>query len=350
MHFPQPKGGATVDRPKETPARATAAPAFVVVQDIDDPCVWELASRPWELLAAPIGRGPFRNRKQCLVTPHALLYRECFAGGVRVQGMSPAGMLGWTVPIRLGGGSRYWGAALHEQGIPASLPGAVDACMDAGQEHLIVLAQLDWLRGELDPATARILERHAARRVLPATAGASGALATWLCRLLDRVHAAPRVLAHPAAVSAIDRALLARLLRSLPLAELADPGERRDGSTLSQRGFERAIEHLRVADLGTLSAAALCTQVGVSQRTLEYAFRERFGTSPMELIRRMRLHAVRRALLAEERQCSTVTDLAMSFGFYQLGRFAADYRAIFGELPSATLARRCTYTGASLLG
>jgi AraC family ethanolamine operon transcriptional activator len=348
MHFPQLKGS-HLDVPRQTPVSPTAppSPAFVVVQDIDDPSDWEVASRPWELMAAPIGRGPFRNRKQVLVTPHMLLYRESFAGGVRVQGMSPAGMMGWTVPIRLGGGSRYWGAALHEQGIPTSLPGAVDACLDAGQEHLIVLVRLDWLRGELDPETMLTLERHAAQRVLPATMRESGTLGGWLRRLLDRVHAAPQVLAHRDAVSTMERDLLGHLLRCLPLAVL---GLQRDGATLRHRGFERAIEHLRVADLGTLSVPALCTQTGISQRTLEYAFRERFGASPMQFIRRMRFHAVRRALLAEDRPCSTVTDMAMHFGFYQLGRFAREYRVIFDELPSTTLARRCTYTGASLLG
>jgi AraC family ethanolamine operon transcriptional activator len=70
----------------------------------------------------------------------------------------------------------------------------------------------------------------------------------------------------------------------------------------------------------------------------------------MEFIRRMRLHAVRRDLLAAQPGGATVTQIAMTFGFYQLGRFSAEYRALFGELPSATLTRQCAYTGADLLG
>jgi len=171
--------------------------AFVVVQDIDDPCVWESASRPWELLAAPVGGRPFCNRKQALVTPNWLIYRESFLGRVDVQGLSPDGMLGFTVPIRVGGRSHYRGATLHEEGIPATLPGVVDARMDAGQDH-----------GRL-----------------------------WL-------------------------------------------------------------------------------------------------------------HATRRALLAGERGGPTVTEIAMTFGFYQLGRFATEYRTLFGELPSTTLSRHGVYTGA----
>ena len=317
------------------------------MQDIDDPCVWESASRPWELLASPLGRRPFRNRKQALVTPNWLLYRESFLGALRVQGLSPAGMLGFTVPIRLGGRSRYWGAALHEQGMPATLPGALDARMDAGQDHVIALMRLDWLRAQVDPLTARAIEHCALTRVLPAVPRARRVLGTWLRRVLNRVHADPR-----------DAGLSRRRGRpgvrpaggaAAHPAAWRHPAPSLEGARRRRCGFDLAIEYMRAADLGSLSAPVLCAEVGVSQRTLEYAFQERLGTSPMEFIRRLRLHAVRRALLAAERGGATVTEIAMTFGFYQLGRFAAEYRAIFGELPSATLTRHGVYTGATLL-
>jgi AraC family transcriptional regulator, ethanolamine operon transcriptional activator len=339
-----------LDAPRQQPTDAHAATvpsASIVVQDIDDPCAWEVASRPWELLASPLGQGPFRNRKRALVTPNWLLYRESFLGALRVQGMSPAGMFGFTVPLRLGGRSHYWGEALHERGLPASLPGALDARMDAGQDHVIALTRLDWLRAQLDPLTAEAIERCALTGVLPAAPRERGVLGTWLRRLLNRVHAAPAILAYPPAVAALECDLLEGLLRTLCLGA---PGAPLEGARRRRCGFELAIEYMRAADLGNLSAPALCAAVGISQRTLEYAFQERLGTSPMVFIRRLRLHAVRRALLAAERGGATVTELAMAFGFYQLGRFSAEYRALFGELPSATLTRAGGFTGASLLG
>ena len=320
--------------------------AFFVVQDIDDPCLWEGASLPWELLASPLGGTGFRNRKQALITPNWLLYRESFQGALCVQGLSPPGMLGFTVPIRLGGHSHYWRAALHEQGIPATLPGALEARIDAGQDHVIALMRLEWLRAQVDPSTARAIEHCALTRVLPAVPRARRVLGTWLRRVLNGVHADPGFLAYPAAVAALECDLLEGLLRTLCLAV---PSPLLEGARRRRGGFDLAIEYLRATDLGSLTAPVLCAEVGVSQRTLEYAFQERLGTSPVAFIRRLRLHAVRRALLAAERGGATVTEIAMTFGFYQLGRFAAEYRAIFGELPSATLTRHCVYTGATLL-
>ena len=49
------------------------------------------------------------------------------------------------------------------------------------------------------------------------------------------------------------------------------------------------------------------------------------------------LEAARRELMSAERDQTTVTVVALQYGFYHLGRFAGTYRETFGELPSETL-------------
>lgn len=55
------------------------------------------------------------------------------------------------------------------------------------------------------------------------------------------------------------------------------------------------------------------------------------------LLRRM--HMVRRTLRAASPKTATVTEIATRYGFWQFGRLAVEYKALFGEAPSATLAR-----------
>jgi len=83
--------------------------------------------------------------------------------------------------------------------------------------------------------------------------------------------------------------------------------------------------------LETLAAVA-----GVRPRTLEAHFRRHLGTTPLGWVRHMRLARARQQLLAAEGEAS-VTGVALANGFSQFGRFAAQYRRHFGELPSQTV-------------
>lgn len=83
----------------------------------------------------------------------------------------------------------------------------------------------------------------------------------------------------------------------------------------------------------------LCKEIGVSRRQLEYAFRTTFALSPLEFIRALRLNEARRLLTARGARGSSVTSIAMEVGLTHLGRFAANYRQLFGESPRETLLR-----------
>jgi transcriptional regulator GlxA family with amidase domain len=83
----------------------------------------------------------------------------------------------------------------------------------------------------------------------------------------------------------------------------------------------------------------ICRAAGVSQRTLRNAFQVVYGSSPYRHLRTMRMSEARKALLSPASPSQTVTDVAMHFGFLELGRFSVEYRRAFGERPSATLRR-----------
>ena len=84
----------------------------------------------------------------------------------------------------------------------------------------------------------------------------------------------------------------------------------------------------------------LCRVAQVSERTLEYAFLERFGVSPKAYLHRLRLNGVRKALRNADPTATSVTALAIGWGFWHMGQFAKDYKRLFAELPSETLKKR----------
>jgi AraC family transcriptional regulator, ethanolamine operon transcriptional activator len=96
----------------------------------------------------------------------------------------------------------------------------------------------------------------------------------------------------------------------------------------------RELIHEGLAD--GIDVADLSTQTGRSRRSIEYLFAALLETSPADYIRSLRLNGIRRALLCEDTSDRSVGDIAAQWGIWHWSRFAADYRKMFGELPSQT--------------
>ena len=81
----------------------------------------------------------------------------------------------------------------------------------------------------------------------------------------------------------------------------------------------------------------LANIAGVSIRSLQDGFKKYIGMSPTDYLREVRLQRVREDLLSEQSLKKSVSEIAFSWGFTHLGRFAEYYFKRFGELPSETL-------------
>jgi AraC-like DNA-binding protein len=85
--------------------------------------------------------------------------------------------------------------------------------------------------------------------------------------------------------------------------------------------------------------AEICKALGDSERTLRLACAEQLGMSPIQYARRRRMELVHRALRRGNPETASIAGLARRYGFRSPGRFAAEYRGVYGEPPSATLRR-----------
>jgi transcriptional regulator GlxA family with amidase domain len=98
--------------------------------------------------------------------------------------------------------------------------------------------------------------------------------------------------------------------------------------------FEEVVR-ARLGDSRTIPD--ICATLAIGQRTLARAVRAVRGTTPARHLHGLALAEARAAL--QDPATRSVKQVALRCGFRELGRFAADYRAAFGENPSETLRR-----------
>jgi len=105
-----------------------------------------------------------------------------------------------------------------------------------------------------------------------------------------------------------------------------------------QQIVETALRSVNNRQDKPLRISEMCRAADVSVRTLARAFHAVHHVPPSQHLRTLRLTRAREMLLAMD--ATSVTQIALQFGFRELGRFATLYRQTFGETPSATLRRR----------
>ncbi len=128
--------------------------------------------------------------------------------------------------------------------------------------------------------------------------------------------------------------LLGSLIIPLDSGEI----EERRCYAVTDMNLVRAVEDLHCSgDNMVLSVPELCLHLGVSRRTLERAFQRVLDMSPCQYLMLYRLCRAREDLAKGE---GTVSSIAMTYGFYELGRFSGKYKELFDELPSETLAAK----------
>ena len=87
-----------------------------------------------------------------------------------------------------------------------------------------------------------------------------------------------------------------------------------------------------------LQVIDLCRHLRLSRRALQSAFEDVLGVNPSTYMRLLRLNGARASLLHPSDDLQ-VKDVLQQWGFWHFSRFTADYKRLYGELPSQTLQR-----------
>jgi AraC family ethanolamine operon transcriptional activator len=101
--------------------------------------------------------------------------------------------------------------------------------------------------------------------------------------------------------------------------------------------LQSAVSCIHESRNNIVTVSDLCKVCNVSQRTLEYAFRERYELTPKEYTLIYRLNSVRKLLRIADPDKEKVSTIAQLNGFWHMGQFSSSYKKLFAELPSETL-------------
>jgi AraC-like DNA-binding protein len=176
---------------------------------------------------------------------------------------------------------------------------------------------------------------------LQVSAGKVRSLFDWGKRLVDTAEKQPSLFDERRSERcAAEAELLETLLAALSVANDFEP-DRGDRTRQAYSFIVKIVEDHALARTGDrLNVTDLCRVAAVSERTLQYAFKEVMGLTPLTYLIRLRLNRVRQALVAATHGSTTVSAEALKWGFWHFGEFSRAYKACFGEAPSDTLRRK----------
>jgi len=289
------------------------------------------ALQPFNVQLDQLSAGQFKSQTDLVRTNGVIIYRERWNRRIHVRGSSPQGLnLIGTVANR-GPAYRWRGDDLHADNIAFARPGEeMNFFTHENAEHCVLLAADDVLVRHLGEESAAALKRS------PITDCGSHVAHRLVATIQRIIHNSPCESGCPGDGEAVEYEII-EPLTELTLDTRRPAGAR--GKPKRQRALRRAIEYADELQR-PIPVPQLAQVIGVSRRTLEYAFAETFGISPIKYLRIARLNRLHHMLGLAEPGTTTVTACAANFGFSEFGRLAGEYRSLFGELPSTTLQRR----------
>lgn len=115
-------------------------------------------------------------------------------------------------------------------------------------------------------------------------------------------------------------------------------GKRENAPSFRQRTevVRASREYLLAHPFDPVTVIDICQEFRISRRALQTCFLDVTGITPLAYLRALRLNEVKRILMREPRTQLSIGDAAAQFSFYHLSHFSAQYKSLFGELPSQT--------------
>jgi AraC family ethanolamine operon transcriptional activator len=306
--------------------------AFQTFTSVDDQAS---AFKDWRLDYTQISDGVFHGSSSTVSFGGIRLLVEQLDKVVLQQGAVPKNRLAVAVPLQLEGHARMCGEKSDRDSLHV-FSSAPEFEFYSPDRHLLVNVEI-----EPDKLASEVLRTHAAALkadTLKPIVPMATEVADSLRNLLRHTLSVPENTSLRSDVGNVERTELMERTVLYAISEAIAFAPVYVGNFSSYRNWSLVTsvqDLLNESATCPLSVSELCVQLGVSRRTVQYAFHEAVNLNPIAYLRAVRLNHARREL----RRGESVTAAATKWGFWHLSGFAQDYRRLFGELPSITAKR-----------
>ena len=317
------------------PVDSDAPPAFNIV-DSEDLDHYRAQPGNWNVQVNQLSKGSFRSCIRSLSLPGMVVYDNRWGCASLVRGQSPEGWLMMGGVVAPEQGTLHWCGHRADRQLFActSERKAISFSVEDKAHDVVLLIAPELLR-QTAGSEALDLMRHAQYLDF----GVAGAqLVDLSLSLIRQCESHALLLQQPAIASRVRSALL-RVVEEC-FSAIFTHGHSGDSPDSRELAVHKAVEHVWQAS-GPVSAWSMAQAAGVSQKTLELAFRQAMGMTPGKYLMLTRLNGAHHELADAIRGQHTVTEVALRWGFSHIGRFSGAYRQLFGELPSQTLGQPC---------
>ena len=295
----------------------------------------------WSQKYEQVSPGRFKGRLDVLSLGPVQVFRETMHQAVLMRTATAPNIVAVGAPV--GDQSQGWfcGRPVDETHIVRLATGREFELATRGDFDLAVVGvDLDFLNNysrQIDGIESfSTLDHH---QIVTGGATDSSTLRELLLATLATARDSPKLLEQEPLRRALVRSLCDELIACSN--QPRTKGGATDATVATRQRVVREARHYmsQHADVA-ISVPDLCEAIHVSRRTLQYSFQDVLQMSPVAYLRALRLNGMRRDL--RHGGPESVGDRAARWGFWHLSHFAADYRHMFGELPSATLQRART--------
>jgi AraC family ethanolamine operon transcriptional activator len=290
------------------------------------------AVRDWDEEAIQLQPGQFRGRLSLVHTSHMQIHRGQLSSEILVRGSAAPGTVVFGLQTN-GARPSLWRDRPIESDSVVVFDGHTEINFQTTCPSEITVVAIE----------ANILAQHVAvlngRELAPAAYGsqlkiASQAKVKALIQCWSEMTDMLLKMGHRLTEEHFARDLEMSIIEALQVNAWCP---RRETQLAERRRTARRAQEFMLENRDQpMTIVDICREVRAAERTLHLGFRECFGTTPKRFLKVLRLNAARRCLRHPEFD-TTVTDVAIQFGFFHFANFAGDYKRLFAESPSQTL-------------